>query len=61
MINRAARVMRCNFHDRFHRLPLSTRARTCDLCRAYGWGRNRWLHALELRSDENIFTDDGAN
>jgi hypothetical protein len=44
----------------FIAFPLSTRARTCDLCRAYGWGSNRWLHALELRSDENIFTDDGA-
>jgi len=45
----------------FIAFPLLTRARTCDLCRAYGWGRNRWLHAAKLRSDENIFTDDGAN
>ena len=62
MINRATRALRSNFHDRFHRLPpFRTRARICDLCRAYGWGRNRLLHAAKLRSDENIFTDDGAN
>jgi hypothetical protein len=45
----------------FIAFPLSTRARTCDLCCADGWGRNRWLHAAKLLSDENIFTDDGAN
>jgi hypothetical protein len=45
----------------FIAFPLLTRARTCDLCRAYGWGRNRWLHPVKLRSDKNIFTDEAAN
>jgi hypothetical protein len=51
-------------------LPLPARARTRDLCRADGWGRNRWLHLVELLanpdarssvvSDDNIFTDERA-
>jgi hypothetical protein len=41
--------------------PLPNRARICDLCRAYGRGRNRWLHSVKLRGDKNIFTDEAAN
>ena len=41
--------------------PLSTYARTCDLHRADGWGRNRWLQLDGAASDENIFTDENAN
>ena len=50
--------------------PLPARARTRDLGRADGWGRNRWLHLVELLThpgacssvvtDDNIFTDEGA-
>ena len=41
--------------------PLPDYARTCDLCRADGWGRNRWLQLDGTASDENIFTDEDAN
>ena len=41
--------------------PLPTYARTCDLHRAHGWGRNRWLRLDWTASDENIFTDGDAN
>jgi hypothetical protein len=38
MINRAARAMRCNIHDRFHRLPpFDSRQDLRPVSRAYGW------------------------
>ncbi len=62
MINRAARALRSNFHDRFHRLPpfeLAPGPATCVAPTA-GEGTDGCM-LLKLRSDENIFTDDGAN
>ena len=41
--------------------PSRSSARTCACVAPTVGEGNRWLHALELRSDENIFTDADAN
>ena len=56
LVTKSARMM-IDFID----FPLSTYARTCDLHRADGWGRDRWLQLDGAASDENIFTDEDAN
>jgi hypothetical protein len=61
MINTAAHAMRCNFHDRFHRLPPFDSHQDLRPMSRLRLGKEPMTACCKAASDENIFTDDGAN